>query len=130
MAPVDGASVMLWGGFDTTVSTAVYGQFGTFNWNATEANVVTTSPRNCTVSNLYVFMTGANGGGVTTTVTLDINGSPSALTGTVTSGSGSGAVLVSGATTANLLAGQTFDVKAVSSGGTSAVIGGWSAQCQ
>ena len=109
-------------------STTEYSQFGAFWGNSSEAQTYTTSPRNCTVSNLYVVMGNANGGGVTTTFTFDINGTPTALTGTVTSGSGADAILVDGTHTVNLLAGETFDISAVSSGGTSADIGGWSAQ--
>ena len=129
--PTTAQTALLWGSFNATTitTTANYAQPFSATNNATEANAEYTFPFACTVSNLYVTQATANGGGVTTTVTVVKNSSPTVVTGTITSGSGTGSILVDGTHSVSFAAGDRMSVSRVTGSGTSGTMGGWGASC-
>ena len=97
------------------------------NYNLTMPNPTGVS---CSAANLYVAQSTANAGGVTTTFTLYVNGSASALTGTITNGSGTGSIAVDTTHTVTLNQGDQVALGYVTGSGTSGTIGGWAFSCQ
>jgi hypothetical protein len=130
--PQSGSSTMLagsWGG-NTVTTTSNYSMPGAANNpTATQANAELGMPIACTAANLYVVQILANGGGVTTTFALQKNGVDTAITGTVTSGSGTGAIAVDTTHTASYVKGDLMTLRAVTGSGTSGTMGGWSISC-
>ncbi|HWE50481.1 MAG TPA: hypothetical protein VG273_11850 [Bryobacteraceae bacterium] len=112
----------------STYSTPFFDVIGTLQANN---DATMTEPYAC--SNLYVAQATANGAGVTTTFTLQRYTSgawgDTTLTGTVTSGSGTGALLLDGTHTVNFLRSDKFALKYATNTGTSGTIGGWSMSC-
>jgi hypothetical protein len=131
LTPASGTSTMLGGEINATVNTsAKYSVPGTDNPNSTAAGTGLGMPIACTASNLYVVQATANGAGVTTTFTLEKNGADTALTGTVTSASGTGSFPLDTTHTVAFVAGDVMTLKYVTASGTSGTIGGWAIQCQ
>lgn len=128
--PTSGTSTILGGSLSAAVSTtATYGTPGTGNPTTTQINNQLGMPIACTAGNLYVTQAVANGGGVTTTFTLQKNGADTAVTGTVTSGSGTGAIALDTTHTASFAKGDLMDLKFITGSGTSGTIGSWTITC-
>jgi hypothetical protein len=136
--PNDGQTALLWGAWQSnTVSTTVnYGVAFGSSTSATEANVEYTFPFACTASHLYSVQAGANGAGVTTTITVRRGaGSTGAMadtiiTGTITSGSGTGSIAIDTTHTVAFAQGDRFSISRVTASGTSGVMGGWGLACK
>ena len=130
--PTSGAPEMIWGGINGTASTTLEystaGQSGAFG--TTFNNQAVVAPRGCTASKLYAVQAVANASGVTTTLTLYKNGSATALTGTITNGSGTGSVLLDGTDTVTFSQGDRFAMAYSTASGTSGTIASWSCLCQ
>ena len=132
--PSSGSTTVIGGIIGATVSTtANYGLPGTAVTSSTQDNQASVMPGAYTCSNLYVVQSTANGGGVTTTFTLQryTGGAwtDTAITGTITNGSGTGSIAVDTTHTATFAAGDRFTLKYVTGSGTSGTIGGWAMGC-
>ncbi len=126
--PTSGTTTFIGGMIGATVSTTTtYYAPGAGTSSTTAANVQTGMPNAYTLSTLYVLQAAANGGGVTTTCSIYKNGSITAVTGTITSGSGTGAILVDGTHTVSFAQGDTMELGCITGSGTSGAMGGWSA---
>lgn len=131
LTPSSGTPNLIYGVINGTVTTTqTYSAPLAASTSTTYANVPLTMPYTCTASRLYVVQASANAGGVTTTFALYKNGSSTALTGTVTNGSGTGVLALDNSDTVALAAGDTVALGYVTGSGTSGTIGGWAFQCQ
>jgi hypothetical protein len=130
--PQSGSSTMIAGNIsgNTVTTTSSYSMPGASNNpSSTQANFELGMPIACTAANLYVSQITANAGGVTTTFALQKNGVDTAITGTVTSGSGTGAIAVDTTHTASYVKGDLMTLRFVTGSGTSGQMGGWSIAC-
>jgi hypothetical protein len=122
---------MVYGSINGTVTTTLtYSQPLYGVTSTTITGVQLPMPQAGTASNLYVTQAVANAGGVTTTFTLYKNGSATALTGTITNGSGTGAIAVDTTHTVTFNQGDLLTLGYVTGSGTSGTIGGWAFQIQ
>ncbi len=126
--PTSGTSTFIGGMIGATVTTTTtFYPFGAATSSTTATSAAMGMPNAYTLSNLYVLQAAANGGGVTTTCSIYKNGSITAVTGTITSGSGTGAILVDGTHTVSFAQGDTMELGCSTASGTSGAMGGWSA---
>lgn len=113
----------------TVSTTANYNLPGSSRTSTSQAGVELGLPMPCVASKLYVVQSSANGVGVTTTFTLQLNGANTAVTGTITSASGTGALLLDNTHTVTFARGDLMQMKYSTGSGTSGTMGGWSIAC-
>jgi hypothetical protein len=98
----------------------------------TLANAQMGFPVACTATNLYIIQRTANAAGRTTTATLNVNGSDTALTGTITSASGSGGtgvIAIDTSHSVSIAQGDLVALKLITNTSTSGTMGGWAMAC-
>jgi len=129
--PSTGSTTILGGSINggTVTTTATYNAPLGTTTSTTQANASLTMPRACSISKLNVVQITANGSGVTTTFTLEKNGSDTAITGTITNGSGTGVIAVDSSHTVSFAKGDLMSLKYVTGSGTSGTIGAWTVAC-
>ncbi len=129
--PTSGTATLIGGMIGATVSTTVtYYPFGAGTSSTTATSATMGMPNAYTLDNLYVVQAAANGGGVTTTCAIYKNGVASAVTGTITSGSGTGAIAVDATHSVSFVQADTLELGCSTGSGTSGAMGGWSARLQ
>ncbi len=99
---------------------------GGFNWNTTETIVLQIIPTGGTISSLFVELSAAVAGGANTYVfTLMVDGSPTALTCTVTAGNTTASDVDTGHAVA-VIAGQTVSIRSTYTGSPGTPTARWS----
>jgi hypothetical protein len=137
LTPTSGTTFLVGGIVGGTVAgtTEFNMPFGNYQ-SATEVNGLLAVPRAFTASNLYVCIAGTQGAGITTTFTLIDGGSSgttytsTALTGSIAAATVAGCYGIDLTHTVSILKGDRIGIQIVTTGGTSATIGGWAMQGQ
>ncbi len=127
--PTVAGNQMVYGVWNGTVSTTV--TYSQPFYGLTSTTILGTQlpmPQAGTAANLYLVQATANAGGVTTTCTLYKNGVATALTGTITSGSGTGTVTLDTTHTVAFSQTDLLTLGCSTGSGTSGSMGGWAFQ--